>query len=87
MQLLSPPQTVTRDPKQSHLVRLAAWAASMLVLTNLELDVTWAVTTSVELAGRLVNLVGLIVAALQLDKALEAHLDGVGPFCRGLSGP
>ena len=74
------------DPKCGHQVRFASGAATGLVFADLQLDVIWALATSLMLAAFLVQLVGLVMVALELDEAFEAHLDGLRPcICSELS--
>ena len=75
--LLPPPQTMAGDAEGSHQSRLATRAASVLVFANLQLDVVWTGATSMVFAPSLVQLVRLIVAALEADESFEAHLRGL----------
>jgi hypothetical protein len=68
---------VTGDAECSHQSCLASGAASVLVFTNLQLDVVRAGATGLMFAPILVQLVGFVVAAPQADEAFEAHCEGL----------
>lgn len=53
---------------------LAARAAAMLVLSDLDLDVVGTLATRLIFAPLLVHLIRLIVVALEADQALETHV-------------
>lgn len=73
--MLSPSQTGTGNPKLGQPIRLAAGATPALVGANLQLHVVHAPASSLEFAGILVHLVCFVMATLQADQALEAHLE------------